>query len=205
MSFGSEQEEFWAGSFGDEYISRNNDLLHRVANNTVLFSEIIRKTNNVKSVIEFGANIGINLRAIRNILPESKLAAVEINKKAAETLELLDNIEVFKHSILDYTPDFMSNFSLIKGVLIHINPEKLQDVYEKLYLSSDKYICIAEYYNPTPVAIPYRGHENKLFKRDFAGEMLDKYKDLKLTDYGFAYKRDPNFPHDDLTWFLLEK
>jgi spore coat polysaccharide biosynthesis protein SpsF len=24
-------------------------------------------------------------------------------------------------------------------------------------------------------------------------------------DYGFAYRRDPNFPQDDITWFLLEK
>jgi len=43
------------------------------------------------------------------------------------------------------------------------------------------------------------------FKRDFAGEMLDRYRDLKLVDYGFAYHRDPAFSHDDITWFLLEK
>ena len=24
-------------------------------------------------------------------------------------------------------------------------------------------------------------------------------------DYGFAYKRDPKFPQDDITWFLMEK
>jgi len=27
---------------------------------------------------------------------------------------------------------------------------------------------VAEYYNPSPVAIPYRGHTDRLFKRDFA-------------------------------------
>jgi spore coat polysaccharide biosynthesis protein SpsF len=26
-----------------------------------------------------------------------------------------------------------------------------------------------------------------------------------LVDYGFAYHRDPAFPQDDITWFLLEK
>ncbi|MGE5403941.1 MAG: pseudaminic acid biosynthesis-associated methylase, partial [Candidatus Saccharibacteria bacterium] len=66
-------------------------------------------------------------------------------------------------------------------------------------------IIVAEYYNPTPVEIQYRGHANKLFKRDFAGEMMDKYTDLKLVKYGFAYHRDPNFPQDDITWMLLEK
>jgi len=44
-----------------------------------------------------------------------------------------------------------------------------------------------------------------LFKRDFAGEMLDRFKDLELLDYGFVYHRDNNFPQDDLNWFLLRK
>ena len=51
----------------------------------------------------------------------------------------------------------------------------------------------------------YRGHSQRLFKRDFAGEMLDRFPDLTLVDYGFAYHRDANFPQDDTTWFLLEK
>ena len=64
---------------------------------------------------------------------------------------------------------------------------------------------VAEYYNRSPVAIPYRGHEDRLFKRDFAGEMLDRFSDLTLIDYGFAYHRDPAFPQDDISWFLMEK
>jgi spore coat polysaccharide biosynthesis protein SpsF len=55
------------------------------------------------------------------------------------------------------------------------------------------------------VEVPYRGNSGKLFKRDFAGEMLDRYSDLQLLDYGFGYHRDPQFPVDDITWFLLEK
>jgi spore coat polysaccharide biosynthesis protein SpsF len=81
----------------------------------------------------------------------------------------------------------------------------LQKVYERLYASSKKYICIMEYYNPTPIPISYRGHEGYLFKRDFAGEMMDLYPPLKLIDYGFIYHRDNNFRQDDETWFLLSK
>ena len=62
-----------------------------------------------------------------------------------------------------------------------------------------------EYYNPTPVEISYRGHSGKLFKRDFAGEMLDRFLDLQLLDYGFCYSRDYNFLYGNATWFLLEK
>ena len=45
----------------------------------------------------------------------------------------------------------------------------------------------------------------RLFKRDFAGEILDRHADLQLVDYGFAYRRNPQFPQDDITWFLMEK
>lgn len=112
---------------------------------------------------------------------------------------------VFNGSILDWESDDKFDLSLIKGVLIHINPDLLADVYQKLYDASAWYILIAEYYNPTPVTVKYRGHEGRLFKRDFAGEMLDKYPDLGLVDYGFVYHRDRAFPQDDCTWFLLEK
>jgi spore coat polysaccharide biosynthesis protein SpsF len=94
---------------------------------------------------------------------------------------------------------------LIKGVLIHINPDYLGKVYDLLYSIASRYICIAEYYNPKPVEVTYRGNEGKLFKRDFAGEMMDKFPDLKLIDYGFVYHRDYKFPQDDMTWFVLEK
>ena len=36
-----------------------------------------------------------------------------------------------------------------------------------------KYLLINEYYNPKPVSIDYRGHSERLYKRDFAGEILD--------------------------------
>jgi len=59
------------------------------------------------------------------------------------------------------------------------------------------------YYNPSPVSIDYRGEKDVLFKRDFAGEMLDSIDGLNLVDYGFVYRR-ANFPQDDISWFLME-
>jgi hypothetical protein len=66
-------------------------------------------------------------------------------------------------------------------------------------------MLIAEYYSPVPIEISYRGHEQRLFKRDFAGELLGTFPDLRLVDYGFSYRNDPVAPQDDITWFLLEK
>ncbi len=90
-------------------------------------------------------------------------------------------------------------------MLIHLAPELLPTAYAQLYALSQRYILIAEYYNPAPVEVSYRGNSGKLFKRDFAGEMLDRYADLHLLDYGFVYHRDPQFPADDITWFLSGK
>jgi spore coat polysaccharide biosynthesis protein SpsF len=202
----TEQEQFWSGEFGDEYTERNKGDL-ALASNTVLFAKIMARTRRIQSLIEFGANRGLNLQAIRQILPQIKLAAVEINEVAVKELQgsFGNEIEVFHQSILDCSPKAKYDFALIKGVLIHINPDYLEKVYDLLYSSSSRYICIAEYYNPKPVEVTYRSHEGKLFKRDFAGEMMDKFPDLKLLDYGFVYHRDYQFPQDDTTWFLLEK
>jgi spore coat polysaccharide biosynthesis protein SpsF len=201
----TEQEKFWAGEFGNDYIGRNQGA-DRVASNTSFFARILKSAQDVGSVIELGANIGLNLEALRKLLPKAELAAVEINQKAAEQLgRAIKGVQVYPVSILDFKCARTWDLALIKGVLIHINPDSLPQVYEALYLSSARYICIAEYYNPIPVSIPYRGHSDRLFKRDFAGEMLDRYKDLRLLDYGFSYHRDVHFPQDDITWFLLEK
>ena len=35
--------------------------------------------------------------------------------------------------------------------------------------------------------LPNHGHQEKLFKRDFASEMLDRYRDLPLVDYGVVF------------------
>lgn len=214
MSFKTDQEKFWADEFGNRYTERINDEYttqtgqkrYRLSNNIALFSQILRRTKNVRSVIEFGANIGLNLKAIMKLLPNADLSALEINKKAAMELQSWDEIsKVYNMSILDFKPDFTRDFALTKGLLIHIDPNILPMVYDLLYRSVNKYLCIIEYYNPQPISIPYGGHDDRLFKRDFAGELLDRFEDLSLLDYGFAYHRDQNFPQDDVTWFLLEK
>lgn len=164
--------------FGDDYIERNSyeKLLPDYVAKWALW---LTKTGNINSCLEFGANIGINLKAVQTLMPQCELSVIEINHKACE--------------------------EYLNGVLIHINPDELQDVYAKLYESSSKYIIIAEYFSPTPVMVEYRGNTERLFKRDFAGEMMDKYPDLELLDYGFLYKRAKSFPHDNFNWFILKK
>lgn len=203
--FRTEQELFWAGQFGAEYIDRNKgDLL--LAANLNFFTHALKQAGQLGSCLEFGANIGMNLRALNLLYPNMHLEAIEINPDTAKELaSWLGEENVFSGSILDWQCSNQVELSLIKGVLIHINPDVLGDIYQKLYAASSRFILVCEYYNTSPVAISYRGHTDRLFKRDFAGEMLDRFKDLRLVDYGFSYHRDLAFPQDDITWFLLEK
>jgi spore coat polysaccharide biosynthesis protein SpsF len=202
--FTTPQEEFWAGEFGNDYSARNAGRA-RIAANCALFARVLSSTRGVESIIEFGSSIGLNLRALDVLLPDAKMAAIEINGVAAAALKEWGRCEVFVESILDFEPPQPYDLVLIKGVLIHVNPESLAKLYERLFRTAAKYICIVEYYNPTPISVRYRGHDDRLFRRDFAGELLDSFSQLSLLDYGFCYHRDPNFPQDDVNWFLLAK
>lgn len=198
-----EQELFWKNSFGDDYTDRNDEKL--IINNINLFSNILKNIS-IKSVFEIGCNRGLNLFAINKINKNISLNGLEINKKAYNILNEINICnKLYNKSIYDFETNEKYDIVFTKGVLIHINPDKLDIVYEKMYNLSNKYILIAEYYSRDVREINYRGNNNKLFKRDFCGEIMNKYTDLKLIDYGFVYYRDNNYPLDDISWFLLEK
>jgi len=201
--FKTDQEKFWAEEFGTDYIGRNQDPA-LLAANLKMFSDVFASCkSSPTNILELGANIGMNVKSLQLLAPGSEVTAVEINSDACSQLAKT-GCNVIQGSILEVDIPNTFDFVFTKGVLIHINPEELGRVYDVMYKSSSRYIMIAEYYNPSPVGVIYRGIPNRLFKRDFAGEMLDKFTDLRLVDYGFCYHRG-NFAQDDITWFLLEK
>jgi spore coat polysaccharide biosynthesis protein SpsF len=205
MAFNTEQEAFWAGEFGDQYSARNQGE-KLLASNLAFFSRALASAHEPESCIEFGANIGMNLRALKLLFPGQDQHAIEINPYAVADLDkFLPTGHVHQSSLLDFVPTRGWDLVLIKGVLIHIRPDCLPKVYDVLHQATSRYLLVCEYYNPAPVSIPYRGHADRLFKRDFCGELLDRHQDLRLVDYGFAYHRDPDFPQDDITWFLMER
>jgi len=203
MTFKTEQETFWGGDFGQNYIDRNkSDIL--LASKIAMWSRILKCAHGVHSIRELGCNIGLNLAAISKLNPKIDLSAVEINESAAKKAASLNVADITVGTILDPIEDKIVDLTFTAGVLIHINPNYLSKVYDNLVNGSERYIMVAEYFNTTPVAIPYRGHDDRLFKRDFAGELIDNYN-LKLVDYGFIYRRDNIAMQGDITWFLMEK
>ena len=200
----NEQELFWANEFGDEYIVRNT-ATEIVDSNEALFDEILSDVPLPNTALEIGSNVGLNIKALKRLVPTLSASAVEINARAAEILDESGLVEkVYNGSFLE--SQIPGDFDLVfcKGLLIHINPSDLPDTYSKIAKLASQYVLFAEYYNPSPVAIDYRGHANKLFKRDFAGEFLHMFPDFELIKTGFAY-HGGKYPQDDLTWFLMKK
>lgn len=203
MNF-DENEIFWMNDFGDKYTDRNNDI-ELLKNKKFFFTKILNKIN-ISNIFEIGCNRGLNLLALKEINNEIKLNGLEINKKAYDIIKEKNICEnLFNESIYNFNSNQTYDLVFTVGVLIHLNPDKLDSIYETMFNLSSKYILIAEYYSRNMTEIKYRNNDNKLFKRDFCGELMDKYKQLKLIDYGFIYYRDPLYPLDDITWFLLEK
>ncbi len=203
MHYKTEQEEFWAGDFGSDYISRNSSqqlLYAKVA----LWARMLKACHSVGSVCELGCNIGLNLLALKHLKPSLTLTGYEINPEGVRQAQNLKVAEIRQQSIIEPLSASPADLSFTVGVLIHINPEFLAAVYDNLVRLSRRYVLVAEYFNPSPTSVPYRGHSERLFKRDFADDLI-KAHGLHLVDYGFVYKQDNWAPHDDINWFLLER
>jgi len=192
------QEKTWKGKFGVNYSIRNKGIKKN------FLRKIIDKKIKIKSVFEFGTNIGNNLDIIKSINKKTLTSGVEINQFASEIARKKGH-KIINKSIFELE-NAKKKFDLTMtiGVLIHVNPHQLKFIYKKLFEYSKKYILICEYFNDKPVTIKYRGKFNLLFKRDFAKEIKDKYN-LKIVDYGFVWSEDKNYNMDNYNWFLLKK
>jgi spore coat polysaccharide biosynthesis protein SpsF len=47
--------------------------------------------------------------------------------------------------------------------------------------------------------------QEEFWQSAFGDELMNKYSSLELVDYDFHYHKDPIFPQDDGTWFLMKK
>lgn len=197
----TEQEQFWRGEFGDEYVDRNAGKL--LGSNVNYFVQTLGRTHGVNSVYEIGCNIGLNLDALKILNNDLALHGCEINSKAA-AISKSKGYDVENCSVFDSQEQRKFDLVMTRGVLIHLAQERLPEVYDFMNKLSAKYLLVDEYFSPNPVEIPYRGHQERMYKRDFAKEMLQQL-DLEVVDYGFIWSQDPNFAQDDSNWFLLRK
>ena len=198
----NDNEKYWAGPEGSAYTDNNRGLIE---NNVRMFRRALAEVRHLSigSVLELGANRGEAIEAMRFIFGRDReYHAIEINTYAADILDRIGYVHVHRQSVIDWEPRRTFDLVFTRGLLIHIPPEDLPIVYEKIYKAAGRYILLCEYYNPRLQMIPYHGKDGLLWKADYAGDMIEKYG-LKLVDYGFVYHRD-DYPQDDVSYFLLE-
>jgi spore coat polysaccharide biosynthesis protein SpsF len=208
MTDGNAPIDAWKGEFGDDYAARNLATEETVGNAARAFTEILChvKDSPPASILEVGANIGINLRALAGI-SNAELYAVEPNASAREQLVadkvvLQDRLFDAMASKLPFE-DGAVDLAFTSGVLIHVPPIDLKASYGEIHRVAARYILCIEYFSPKPVEIPYRGHEGLLFKRDFGGMWLDLFPGLETVANGFFWSRTTGL--DDLNWWLFRK
>ena len=159
-----------------------------------------------ETILEVGANIGLNLRAIRP-LTSAKLHAVEPNALARTRLVddgVLAPDEVGE-GIASQIPfgDGTMDLVFTSGVLIHIHPDQLLDSYRDMFRVSRRFVLSVEYFSAQPREVNYRGREGQLFLRDYGGFWMEHFPSLRLRDYGFFWAGAGAV--DNLTWWLFEK
>ena len=198
----------WTGRFGSDYIERNRYEAWKLGPGTEAFRRMTGALN-VQSILEVGANIGLNLLFLRNLFGERvKLHAVEPNKKAFTILT--SNRELTLESALNCSgfdiplPDSSIDLVFTSGVLIHVAPDDLGRITDEIVRVSRRYVLCSEYFSHLPEEKPYHGQSGLLFKRDFGGYYLDRFPQLETVDYGFLWQRE-FIIFDDINWWLFEK
>jgi len=195
----NEQLKAWKSNFGVEYTNRNVILPESRIN---AFRSIIKDLN-INKILEIGCNVGHNLIALSKI-GDFKLIGLEPSKYAVlQGRSYSNNISILEGDIFDI-PFKNGYFELVftSGVLIHINLADLPKAIDEMYRVSNKYVLAIEYYSEVESVIPYRGHDNLLWKRDFKKIFVERHPDLKLLRNGFL-DRENGF--DRTHWWLFEK
>ena len=195
--------DLWTGKFGVDYTKRN--VLAPGARNQVWRMLL---PQDCESVLEVGANIGLNLEAISQE-SDCDLFACEPNDFARAELSRLfwdivpeANLTADTADKLNF-PDGVADLVFTCGVLIHIPPEKLLPSMREMHRCARRWIICGEYFAPSEEMIPYRGHDNALWRRDYGSLWLDNFPDLHCTSTLFTWKRMTGL--DNLTWWVFEK
>lgn len=204
----TEQIKFWQNSFGNEYVERNSvDVDERYSakygiTRTALNREFIGHMPRDARILEVGCNNGRQLKALEG-LGFTELYGIEINRKALGIARQHTHLNVLYASAFDIPfRDGFFDVVYTSGVLIHIHPHDLPRAFAEMRRVTRRYIWGFEYFAETLEAIPYRGHNDRMWKGNYAQQQQKAHPDLKLVkEKKVPYLADAN--RDQM--YLLEK
>jgi spore coat polysaccharide biosynthesis protein SpsF len=192
-------ERLFAGEFGAQYTDRNRSTDPR---KPTFFHDLFRR-HNVRRVLECGSNLGLNLTECTRD-PDMEVWGLDIQRRAIREATAMQENGNFVVGSLFELP-FRDNFfdlAFTCGVLIHVPPEGLANAVREMHRVSCKYLLCAEYHDEQEVAVPWRGHTNALFRRNYKNVFLDLFPHLEVVDEGYKSAEEG---FDRITWQLFRK
>ena len=212
MSEVTEQMQEWGGTFGRAYTDRNAsdvdqmEILYKERfglTRTEINRQFFSNLDPSMRILEVGCNIGNQLLCLQR-MGFRNLYGIEIQSYAVEVAKGgTRDINIIKGSALDIPfKDRFFDLVFTSAVLIHIKPGDLPQVMTEIHRCTNEYIWGMEYYADTVTKLNYRGHDEPLWKDNFARIYLDLFPHLKLVK-----EEHFNYPDSDNkdTMFLLSK
>jgi pseudaminic acid biosynthesis-associated methylase len=193
----TEQLKKWSGEFGERYTDRNEvDWRERVPGFREIFSGLTPGR-----VLEIGCNRGHNLVALADLFPSANVVGIEPNPYAiSKARQASPKVGVLQASAFDLPfKDGWADLAFTCGVLIHIALPDLRAAMAEIHRVSCRWIMCSEYFATEETTIPYRGHDDLLWKRDFGQHWLDWFPDLRLVRSGYLEEWDRS------NWWVFEK
>jgi len=208
----TKQSREWASDFGRDYTARNTfdpaelDALW-MTNYGVTRTAMNRKILGVvppdARILEVGCNVGNQLLLLHG-MGYTNLSGIDVQGYAVQIAQTrVPGASVIEGSALDIPfPDRHFDLVFTSGLLIHISPADLPRVLHEIHRVARTWILGSEYYAPNLTEINYRGHEDLLWKDDFAKLYQHQFADLQLLqEERLPYLNSPNTD----TMFLLQR
>lgn len=158
-SSATDQLAFWQGQFGDKYTERNAPTDESIRARIAAWSGILKGLAGAPpdSILEVGANLGLNLAALRAVT-DATLYAVEPNGTARDRLasaEILPSDRILDASAASIgLADAAIDLVFTSGVLIHIAPENLLAAYREMHRVARRYLVTIEYFSDKEEIVP---------------------------------------------------
>lgn len=211
-TYSTPQERVWNSEHGFRYVVHHMTEDWKVSR-VPIWEKLIQNVLDCQSILEMGCNIGANLKAIRYLNPSIALSGIEINPHAVEILKEENFHEIFCGSIIDFDTTKTYDLVFSRGVLIHINPEKLHNVMRNMVKHARKYVMIFEHYSPTliqPAGYARRvkgseANEGYQFWQDYSGIFHDLYPEWNIVREGVNATPDKKPKQGDLHWTIFKR
>jgi SAM-dependent methyltransferase len=205
----SYQQDFWSGVFGDEYNGFADHVRWEMSTGmklTPLMADCLSVATTDMSVMDYGCGDGLMLTILKN-LNFKHVSGVDINAKQIEKCrEKYKEFDFTCSSVEDFEPK-KHDISLHSGLLIHMNPNALDDVMRKIYENTNKFIIGKELSTPLPEDIGDRSRDpmwhGKIFTRRWMKKWKQLYPDLHVIKHKLINSRQSGQLETEV--FVLQK